>query len=43
MMVEDEWAAFQKIVGESVTDRSLGWSKKVEQKEFKNGFKCTIY
>ena len=41
--IEDEYKLYQSYFNESLTDKSLGWKKKVEQKVFKNGYMCSIY
>jgi hypothetical protein len=37
LQADNEWENFQKFVGESLTDRQLGWQQKVTMNEFKNG------
>lgn len=41
--IDQKWQLFQSYLAESLTDTDLKWSKKVDQKEFKDGFKASIH
>lgn len=43
LQIEDEWGTFQKYLAEDLNDKSVGWYKKVNMSEFKNGYKCQIW
>lgn len=43
VILDDEWANFQSFISEDMSSKAGGWKKKVDQKQFKNGYKCTVH
>lgn len=43
MDINEEWKLFKSYKAEDLADKKIGWKKKVEQKQFANGYKCTVY
>ena len=41
--IDSQYQLFQSNMSESLTDATIGWKKKVDQKVFKNGFKMTVH
>ena len=41
--IDEQWKLFQNYTAESINDKTIGWQKKVDQSEFKNGFKVMVH